>query len=190
MEQISIPLDKNIENLMKQLENQHRDLLYQQLLCIKREYTPQTVTCLPPDTAAVTINSSNTQEGKAAIAANTELFTVTQTFDSSTDQEGKAATAANTELFTVTQAFDTSTDQEEDEQDSEDISAQENEESIKLEESADNSASVMCINYSSLPIDSAGNFQVTHHLNPQGESCSNGEEETESEPSPKRFKAE
>lgn len=43
LEQLSVPLDKNIEILLKQLENQHRDLLHQQLLSIKREFNPQKV---------------------------------------------------------------------------------------------------------------------------------------------------
>ncbi|KAK3086014.1 hypothetical protein FSP39_012162, partial [Pinctada imbricata] len=39
LRQISVPLDKNIEKLLSQLESQHRDLLHQQLLEIKRSYT-------------------------------------------------------------------------------------------------------------------------------------------------------
>lgn len=162
MEQISVPLDKNIENLMKQLETQHRDLLYQQLLCIKREYKLHTVTC--PEESAVTLQQT----------------------DSSTDK----ANASNTQLFTVTQTFDNSTDQEEDEADTVGIGAQENDDSIKLAENSVDSANVVCINYNSLPIDSAGNFQVTHHLTSQADECGSGEEGVDDAPPPKRFKPE
>lgn len=40
LEQLSVPLDKNIENILKQMENQHRSLLHQHLLNLKREYKP------------------------------------------------------------------------------------------------------------------------------------------------------
>ncbi|XP_033748225.1 uncharacterized protein LOC117333176 [Pecten maximus] len=43
LEQVSVPLDRNIETLLKNMETQHRDLLHQQLLVIKREYKPQTL---------------------------------------------------------------------------------------------------------------------------------------------------
>lgn len=162
MEQISVPLDKNIENLMKQLETQHRDLLYQQLLCIKREYKLHTVTC--PEESADTLQQT----------------------DSGTDK----ANASNTQLFTVTQTFDNSTDQEEDEADTVGIGAQENDDSIKLAENSVDSANVVCINYNSLPIDSAGNFQVTHHLTSQADECGSGEEGVDDAPPPKRFKPE
>lgn len=43
LEQVSVPLDRNIETLLKNMETQHRDLLHQQLLVIKREYKPHTL---------------------------------------------------------------------------------------------------------------------------------------------------
>ncbi|XP_048752617.2 uncharacterized protein LOC125664115 isoform X3 [Ostrea edulis] len=153
IEQISVPLDKNTENLVKQLESQHRDLLYQQLLCIKREYKVETLTS--PDAASVSDN--HTEHKKTTMVPNAQLFTVTQNFDNSTEPG-------------------------EEEPDSSDTSAQENEDSMKLAENSDHSGNVVCI------IDSAGNFQVTHHLNPPEDECSNVEGGSESEPSPKRFK--
>lgn len=150
-EQISVPLDKNIENLMRQLEMQHRELLYSQLLSIKREYKLHPVPIPHTD--------PGTEKAKGC---NTELFTVTQNFDNSSDQGEEA--------------------------DSADISARENEDSLKLAETSVDSANVVCISYNSLPIDTAGNFQVTHQLESQENECGNGELEVDTEPSPKRFK--
>ncbi|XP_061189745.1 uncharacterized protein LOC133197645 [Saccostrea echinata] len=162
MEQISVPLDKNIENLMKQLETQHRDLLYQQLLCIKREYKLETVTS--PEDATVSLKHTDNSVGKETTASNAELFTVSQTFDNSTDPEKEEVDTGDNE-------------------------AQEDGDSLKLPETSADSANIVCINYSSLPIDSAGNFQVTHHLDPQDDECGDGEVGEENGPSPKRFKS-
>lgn len=70
IEQLSVPLDKNIENILKQMENQHRSLLHQHLLNLKREYKP----------VPLVLNSMSTENIQYLPQGNlTEVSEVSQT---------------------------------------------------------------------------------------------------------------
>ena len=179
IQQISVPLDKNIQKLLSQLEVQHRELLHQQLLEIKRSYKVQGT----GDAGAVKLLDDRgsyigSDHGEGSLVLHSTKQDNSDTSIISVDCDVEQSLSKEVKMHGDFEGVEgIENEQQEDTGTCVNASIQDSE-VLPDNKAEDQEPYVVCIAYSDLPVTKSNNFEVSSTL----------EMECQDEPSCKRLK--